>query len=223
MLIDNFGPTSDLRFSSDDRHLIVAGGWTRKESVVQVMDIDQNQSLVSLSQNEWTSKAAFNPINDNVIAAGYAHSIDLWDIKQNSKLFTVEQDFPISSSGALVLPIGVLGFSGDGAELASMSTEGYVWLWDTNSGERKQFFQDDSIVQDTTQTLHSPSDCELIFNPTNDLLITTNNDQIRIWNVSNGDLIRTINEEVTNLAFNGEGTLLAMSDDAGIVTLWGVS
>ncbi len=221
-LVDNFGPVNNLEFSLDGEKLAVAGGWSREESRAQIWKVKQAQLLLSFSNYQWVSKVRFSPMDNRLIAIGYAHQIELWDEESNLKNFALKQVLPISEVGSLVLPIADLTFNSDASQIASMSPQGYVWIWNMKNGETIQIFQSEVIVPTVTTTGCPLNFCELIFSPNNELLITSTGEEVTIWDVPSGELLRRINEPLHNLTFNSVGTLLAASNDLGIVSLWGV-
>jgi WD40 repeat protein len=119
--------------------------------------------------------------------------------------------------------VGDFDFDTTGRFIASMSPEGFVWLWNAETGEELVRLRDESISRDETETRFQPSDSELVFSPDGELIVTANGNTIRVWDVSNGVLLQTFNSDATKLAFNPSGTLMASSDAHGVVSIWGIS
>jgi WD40 repeat protein len=114
--------------------------------------------------------------------------------------------------------VGSVGFSPDGALLASGSLDGDVKLWQVSDGEELR-----------TLTGHAGPVWSVAFSPDGALLASGHSDgTIRLWQVSDGVLVRTLeghSEQVWSVAFSRDGSLLASGGcyDDRTIMLWWVS
>jgi WD40 repeat protein len=224
MLIEDIGVVWDWTLDADERLLAVAAGWTKMDGGFPVWNLrEPRQIFYTTLGYQWTPAIAFHPTDSHILAVGYQYEIELWNIETNEKILTVEQTLPMTVEyGSYVLDVGDIAFSPGGRMFASMAPEGFIWLWDVTTGENLQLLRDESIHVDTCGC-YGLADAKLAFNPNGSLLAATNDDTLRLWDVSTGQLLRTIDQPVADLAFNESGTLLSTVSGHGAIKFWSIS
>jgi hypothetical protein len=149
---------------------------------------------------------AFSP-DGSLLAAARAGGVRLWRTADWQELPTGirQEDFEAGS----------LAFSPDGSTLAvalSGLKEGTVLLWDTRQGkERSRFRVSDFEVK------------ELAFAPDGRTLAFVGwNDKIKLWDVTKGSALRSIDRDPFNeaLGFSPDGRLLVSCGLGDSLTLW---
>jgi WD40 repeat protein len=218
----DLAPATDIAIDAQNKQLITASGWTRESSRVQVWDIEQRILSFTLPANGWTSKVAFSP-SGAYIAAGFESIAQIWDVNSQTEVFSVEQSYQISELGGVGLKIGDLAFSPDSNQVASMSPEGFVWLWETATGKMLTFLSDERIIFDDTQSLYSLADSNIKYTPDGTLVATSNGHTLYIWDILARTLIYDVNLEISDFAFSADGKIMATVDSDNKVTLWGIN
>lgn len=218
-LVD-LAPATGLAIDSQNKYVVTATGWTRESSKVQVWDIEEQNMLFELPANGWTSKVTFSP-NSKYVAAGFTALAQVWDLHSLSEVFSIEQSFKVSEQGAVNLKIGDIVFSPDNKQVASMSPEGFIWIWDTSSGEMLALLNDESIAFDKTQSLYSLPSTNINYSPDGKLIATSNGQALNIWDISTETLIYDI-EGISDFLFSMDGRFLVTVDANNKVALWGI-
>ncbi len=114
----------------------------------------------------------------------------------------------LEHDGAAVL---ALEYSPDGRKLAAGSVRGKVWLWDVETGQRRELESHAAEVRD------------LAFSPSGATLASTGWDgAVKLHTIDTGQAktIRAAKEEILTLDFSPDGRLLATGDTEGGVRLW---
>ncbi len=191
-------PGCNSEFSPDGKYLLIAGD----SSGVKLMDAASLEIVNSLPQ---IGGMTFSPDGKTLIftRVGKTVFIDMESL-QPVKTFeeTVEGDLQFDSNGRLLAiegrwldPIRVIDF------------------------ESKNLIS--TIVPD------NPPITVSAFSPRGLLATGSQGGTVSVWDWETGALLREIqanpSDEITSLAFNPDGSLLAVGDDSGIVTLWDVS
>jgi WD40 repeat protein len=200
-------PASSVAYSPDGR--TVASG----SRAGTVLFNAQSGQMIRTYNNTMTSALAFSP-NGQVIAAVSAGI-------QMDPNHTGEVNFLDANSGAILLTIpGVKGgvtsiaFSPDGKTLASAGVNGEVILWEVSSGQKLGNF--DSHAQAGNQHYARA----LAFSPNGQMLATAGGTNtpwqgvLKLWNVQNGALIKTITDgqPMQSIAFSHDGSKIATAN-----------
>lgn len=145
--------------------------------------------------------------------------VQIWDVQTGKAVRTLTGHSRTVVSAA---------FSSDGSVLASATTGVTAHGWDVGSGEGKW----------TARTPRSAS--YVVFSPDGDTLAVADyDDSIRLWNLSNGELVKVLvgaaasgnvsverlvvsAERVLAVAFAGDGKTLVAGSDMGSIKLWDV-
>ncbi len=120
-------------------------------------------------------------------------------------------------SGGLVKKIGPdvhyitsLAISPDGKSVAAQSRDATVKLWDIGTGEAVQSFKG-----------HDHGMISIAISPDGKIIAGKSYRLIILWYVKTGGQLTTINDkyDITALAFSPDGSLLAVGDEKGIISL----
>lgn len=182
---------------------------------LQISDLNTDQVIQEIKTQNATLKCLeFTPDGEQLIAQYLGYSLHLWDIETGQLLNDTIEAGGHSNSAR---PEDIV-FSPDGRLLASRGLENKsIQLWSIQEGVIKH-----QLIG------HKDNVTSLAFSPNNQLLASSGNESIKIWNVKNGKLVGTLLTEskdpVRRLTFNSEGTILASSNEfqESEVRLWDV-
>ena len=219
--------TEAITFDSTGNHIASGGCYQTTDKnkcilgQVNVWDYDRKTLLFEATAHAGaTTAVAFNNNNTLFASAGCnmineenggcaRGEIVLWDASNGEKLNTLFDERMLKN-------INSIAFHPNKEEiLASGSEDGYVWLWDVNTGEIiKEFsFYNQSVIN------------EVAFNLDGHILATGGNDKIiRLWDTETGQLIyqEELSDIIRALSFSPDSQLLAVGTSNGITHLWDV-
>ena len=199
---------------------------------------------LTLSEEMIASLLAFSPDGALLVAFesdnyGMYNDLDL-------KVFNVESG-DVEWETVLEQNLETMGISQDGSMLAAgTSNAKLVYVWEMSDG-RLLLSLDAGSGQDESSSampdywgLDSGEGISCVaFSPDGELLaVGTSDGQIQLWNVGSGELVQNFEYPpafpsqtsildsyptgISSLAFSSDGSLLAVGDTEGIVTLWGI-
>ena len=148
---------------------------------------------------------AFSPVDNSLVAsAGDTHTIELWDLRNNTASTLRGHTGQISS----------IAFSPNGQLIASGSDDWTFRLWDV------QTRQNIATLEQVTDRTRSQIK-EVAFSPDGQLLATAGQ-HVKLWNVSTLTEIATFqhDEYVWALAFSPDGQQIAAGDGEGTIKIW---
>lgn len=231
-----------LAFSPDGQRLASAG----REQVAKIWDVSSGQRLLTLfGHTSLVTDIAYSPDGTRIATTGSDGTARVWDATTGQPLLTL--------AGHAANLRGV-AFRPDGARLATASLDGTAKVWDISpTGGREwsvlaghkdrvwpvAFSLDGSRIatggfDETTKvwdaasgkelmTLNSPV-VDLAFSPDGTRLATSDEGQVRVWNVADGKGSQTLainNPTVTGaVRFSPDGKRLLTGGTDGSLTLW---
>ena len=205
--IEHNKSVTSVAFSPDGQRLASAS----LDGFVRLWYVSSERQRNSLRHNGWVESVAFSP-NGKVLASGGGDqegSVTLWDVRQNSRIFT------IPGHGSLVESVA---FSPNGQLLASASRDKIIKLWDVDGQYMRKALSGHSSV------VHA-----VAFSPDGMTLASSSRDKtIKLWEVSSGNNFATF--EIRNnlytyakaVAFSPDGKFLASACVDYTVRLWDI-
>lgn len=214
------GPIHDMAFGPDNRQLAIASGWAADTFAVQLWQIEKLFELHSWRGYRWANNVAFNPQGSS-IAIAYTTRITIFDVKTGNNTATMYQYLPLNDTHQIGHQVTSLAFNSDGSLLASISPEGFVWVWDAQTGEAINSLRGDT-PWDITETLYLYQNHGVTFSPDDALLVGTGGNVINIWDLTTGELLKTLDQGASSVIFSPDGTLIASVDWDSTIRLWGI-
>ena len=150
------------------------------------------------------TSAAFSPDGALVASRAWDHLVRLWRTSDGTLLRSLEHPEPITS----------VAFSPDGALVASGARDLVVRLWRTSDGTLIRALEGHIQLGPNT-----PFD--VAFSPDGTQLASGSNDGVRLWQVSDGALLHTLDTQASEVDFWPDGATLA-SYTLKHVNLWSV-
>jgi WD40 repeat protein len=206
-LFTSNGLTSKMAFSSDSKWVAVV---ENDENVaaynrVVVMSTDSEKNFFLSHDGEVIYTVAFTPDNKQVITADEKGLINIWNMENGEKLYSLKTEGVILS----------LAVSPDGKYLVAGIEDGsHSVVWDLTT-------------QAQVTTLEQAGRIQAVqFSKDGSLLATGSSEaSVSMWNVKDGSFSRAnngflVNGEVLSMEFNPENKLLAVGDSTGYVYLF---
>ncbi len=215
VLLDLGDMVSKMVFSPNSALLAV--GLTNGE--IHLWDVAADEPFTVLQGvDEYTTSMAFGP-NGILIATGTAEgTLQLWDVARGEIVNTLEgHDGWVSDVVFMPEPLP------DGRHML-VSAGGYddnivrIWAVQPDGGNADELAVLTSAPVPVTSVTSAPD---------GSLLVSGHDDgAVRLWDVSTGDLLATLDGHAPqlplNVAFNPDGTLLATGGGDGAIRLWGI-
>jgi WD40 repeat protein/DNA-binding SARP family transcriptional activator len=189
-----------IGYTSDGRSLLVTEG----DATSLLLDA---RTLTRVKTIGAGGAAALSPTRDEAAFGHHDGSVTLVDLGTGNRR---------AMSGRAVGDIQAVGFSGDGASLATGAEDGTIAVWDASGGLRETFVG------------HSAAVRAAVFSPDARTLFTAGSDGIVIaWDVGGSRRLgqpfrfaRATGDVSTASAVSPDGRLLATSPGEGRATLW---
>ena len=159
-------------------------------------------------RRSWGPSLAFSA-DSRVLAVASPRNVRLWDVD------TGQLRLELKGSG-----YGV-ALSPDGKMVASGSRGGKVMLWDVDNGNLKITLSGHTIKNEMMRInlLEFSPDSQLLVSSLTFLWEDPNDEGAKLWDLTNGKLLRTFSEAITAAAFTPDGRSIATGDRAGVVRL----
>lgn len=166
------------RFSSDGRILaIVYGGLTKFGNHIILRDVKTGEHIRTLIEHADDVESLAFSLDSGTLASGGEfrdNTIRLWNIETGSSRVLTDPSWTDSHVKFNATVASSLTFSPDGQTLASGMKLGDIYLWDTETGEKKRILRG-----------HSKRISHLFFSPDDKTLISVSDDgTVLIWNLT---------------------------------------
>ncbi|MCS6814612.1 MAG: WD40 repeat domain-containing protein [Cyanobacteria bacterium] len=164
---------------------------------------------------------AFSPNGQTLAAAGFnRNTIVFWDMATRTK-----REWLVSEK----FGVGAMAFNPDGETLAVSTMDGFVKLWNWQTGEVKQMVRDDRYRDDKFPTpvnslSFSPDGQLLAFVP-HRLTSSSEHNQICFWNRQGervGNCLQGHTDDIPSMAFSPDGKYLISGSWDDSVIVWNV-
>ncbi len=185
---------------------ILASAATDKR--LKLWDFDRDWKKISDNKvhEDSISVVKFSPVKDLYASASWDHTINLWELNKDKKLFELKGHFG---------PIYDISFSPDGTKLVSCSSDGVIKLWSVEKGrELKQF--------ETIEAAFS----SVAFHPNGKIFASGSTDNlIKLWDVETGTEIKKLvkhQSAIVQVIFSPNGKLLLSMSQDGNLQSWDI-
>lgn len=188
-------------FSPDGRWIFTING----DKSAKIWDAATGQLQADIANNERIYRAAFSPDGNRLLTVEQQGGMKLWDVE------TGQLKGKVAPKGYLENFMKSFEFSSDSRYVATFFF-GDTRLWDARTGELKFKL----LKSETT---------DATFSPDGRWLVTASTDKLsagKIWDVETGVVklaLPATGERSVSVMFNADGTILATSNDKGVV-LW---
>ncbi len=196
------GAISNNIVFSPDNNSIAAG--TENGGVV-VWDVETGSKSFEMREDAPVRSIQFSP-NGQWLMAGTSGQITIWDVQQRIKTATALQAGDIN----------VLAFNRDGSLLATASSSGSVYIWDTTNAGYQTPLHKFEITGKALAVDFSPDDHWLAIGSSARLAY--------LWDMTTAQEVARIPhvDEVTSVSFSVDGKILATASRK-VVELWDVA
>ena len=185
---------------SPDQGMVVLGGSDKR---IKVLSTATGEILHNIKKhNEWVTAVAFSPDGVLMASGDRGNGLFIWEVESGQEFHT------LTGHGD---GITALRWRRDGNVLASASEDGSIKLWDMHKGNQVKDWQ-----------AHSGGVLGMAYARDGRLASVGRDKRAVVWD-ANGGAIREIKDFPdlpTRCDFSQDGTLLAVGDWLGRVTLW---
>jgi WD40 repeat protein len=188
-------------YSADGKWIFTING----DKSAKVWDATDGRLKTTITNNERIYRASFTPDSTALLTVEQEGGMKLWEVESGMRLGQV------APKGLLEGYMKSFEFAPDGRTIATF-TAGDTRLWNVKTAEL--FFK-----------LPKSEGTDASFSPDGHWLATASNDKQtagKLWNVETGELklaLPPIGYKTSSVVFNADGTILATSNDKGVM-LW---
>jgi WD40 repeat protein/serine/threonine protein kinase len=205
-------PIQSMSFSHDGRWLALAtgDGSSRADGDITIWDTRTGQHVRTLrGHTGWVYCAIFSPDGRRLASGGVDETVKLWDFETGGEVLTLHEHRG---------PVRSVDFSPDGTRLISASHDGTVRLWDATP------LRNETGPEALTLSHGACVRC-VAFSPNGRHLASAGDDaSVKIWDIALGraGVASSLPKNLSGgtglkvkLAFNHDGSLLALGSDGG--------
>ena len=209
----NSSSIQNLAFSPDGKSMAIASGDINPQ--LQIWNVDDGTIQKNLPQQQFSiSNLAFSPDGQTLaIGSGYDSLINVMSVSDGVLLTSFEIPENTSRTASLVFsPDGQILGVGTGKNTLNLFKISDGTILNTLGEPEESYWQ-----QNTSQPA---------FSPDGQFLAWGINDNVNIWKVTDGTLIRTLQghgDTILDIVFSQDGQSLTSTSDDGTVYLWRVS
>lgn len=220
---------SSVAFSPDGKK-IASGSWDR---TVRLWDVETGKNLLTLKgHRDKVLSIAYSP-DGNIIAVGHWGGVYLWDTNSGKRLRKIDQ-LPIHKEDTTLFNCVV--FSPDGNTLATGSSDGSIYLWHVDSGEKTHTLRQARLVgrkgkitlstKGSTSTVYNTvRKNTIVFSPDGSVITVANSFGLAMFDANTGNEIQSPIQglgSVDRFAFSPDGNTMVVGS-WGEVHLYDVS
>jgi WD40 repeat protein len=212
------GRTYDIALSPEEQLLAIA----YVDSPSRVFDAATGELLLTLPGFTNTvvtqdfpgqHSVSFSPDGRRLATGGADGFAHVWDATTGERLLAIEAHDPAVHTGFVLYGTAAVQFSPDGSRLVTAGSDGWVRIWEAETGEELlSFLANERGVRN------------VIYSPDGRLLATGHEGETAaIWDASTGEELFSLpgHPTVLGLAFSPDGTLLTTG--ASLVKVWDVA
>lgn len=166
-----------------------------------------------------SSETLFNPTREILWAVAYSPDASLVAVADGegdlSVLEPASGDIIFEDSSTASGAAWDLEWSPDGGLLASCNSSGGVWIWETTNW----------TITLSGEDLHPGGCTDGVFTPNSEVYLGVGNDgYVNAWDAASGDLLSAtdLRSALWTVTISGDGNLVAVTDDVGLLHLMGV-
>lgn len=207
-----------LRFSEGGKTLI---SLSKSRKTISRLNVETGKQTVNqLGERPGYVHLEVYALTEDKIAIGMDNgNIELWDTRTGKKLSTIRENIKrIELPGMRTAEnnsVFILAFSPDGAQLASVSNDATIQLWDTINNAKP-----------ITIRNHIGEPTALAFSPDGKTLASgSDKKMLQLWDTATGKLITTFTGHdnwIDALAFSPDGTTLTSASGDGTILFWNI-
>ena len=172
------------------------------DRTIKLWNVHNSQNIATLREGTQFVTVAFSPDGQLLATGGWRH-VKLWDVRRRVVIATLQHDKFIQA----------VTFSHDGQFLAAgdaRESSGTVKVWDVESRQVVAMLEEDLVV---VRSVTFSSDDRY-------LASSHYNGEVKVWNVSDWELLRTMPAGDYDIAFSPDGKMIAGTRNASVNLWW---
>ena len=208
----------------DGGHGVLLSTW-RADHLIRLTDVSTGRELATLQYGKGTDELTFSP-DGKTVAFGGSGEIRLWNTETGE-----EREIPLADLGTdfrNMSRVSALGFSPDGARLASATQQEKIKIWDVVTGEALTVFTEPTGQENLGRI------SAVAFSPDGTLLAAGAHSQVHLWNVNTGDKFFSVStvhkrgrvrfhNNAEPLMFSPDGAILVNGTNNGTIQVWDIT